>query len=196
MPKGDLRASWAQALAAGLSGGRIPRNILAALALYMDPPEADPLSATYSVAMCGTIRSYFCNGRRMFHRELLDKRFVESPERNTFPVLRSLRRQVDAQLAIASDRAAQQVARIHHEIEELYLNPSLPTKPIHEAFLLGKCKAILEASDIAEDAARMRWILNGNGYFLEERAICGHAPCHPEEQNQARRAIDMAMEEG
>jgi hypothetical protein len=45
------------------------------------------------------------------------------------------------------------------------------------------------------DAKRMLWILNGNGYFMEERTLCGHAPCDEEEQNEARREIDLAMRE-
>ena len=48
-------------------------------------------------------------------------------------------------------------------------------------------------SSIEADAMRMRWILNGNGYFMEEWGLCGHAPCDEDEQNAARRAIDGAM---
>lgn len=43
------------------------------------------------------------------------------------------------------------------------------------------------------DAKRLRWLLSGNGYFLEEERMCGHAPCSLEEMDRARRAIDLAM---
>lgn len=45
----------------------------------------------------------------------------------------------------------------------------------------------------AADARRMRWMLAGNGYFLEEEGLCGHSPCREDEQNEARRIIDEAM---
>lgn len=43
------------------------------------------------------------------------------------------------------------------------------------------------------DAERMRWLLSGNGYFMEEEMLCGHGPCSQEEQDDARRKIDAAM---
>lgn len=46
---------------------------------------------------------------------------------------------------------------------------------------------------IEADAKRMRWLLNGNGYFMEELHLCGHAPCDEKEQDDARREIDEAM---
>jgi hypothetical protein len=50
----------------------------------------------------------------------------------------------------------------------------------------------LDKSDAA-DAARLRWMLNGHGYFLEEEGLCGHCGT---ESDKARREIDkqMAME--
>jgi hypothetical protein len=50
----------------------------------------------------------------------------------------------------------------------------------------------LDKTDVA-DAARLRWMLNGNGYFLEEAGLCGHCGT---EADRARREIDkqMAME--
>jgi hypothetical protein len=44
------------------------------------------------------------------------------------------------------------------------------------------------------DAARLRWMLNGNGYFLEEAGLCGRG--FGTDADQARREIDkqMAME--
>ena len=45
----------------------------------------------------------------------------------------------------------------------------------------------------AADAARMRWILQGNGYFMEEQGLCGHGPCDEQEINDARREIDKRM---
>ena len=43
------------------------------------------------------------------------------------------------------------------------------------------------------DAKRMRWMLAGNGYFMEEQGICGHWPCSEREQNEARVQIDEAI---
>jgi len=47
------------------------------------------------------------------------------------------------------------------------------------------------------DARRLRWLLSGNGYFLEEAQLCGCGPCSQDEQDVARLAIDeeMAYEE-
>lgn len=50
----------------------------------------------------------------------------------------------------------------------------------------------LDRSDEA-DARRFRWLLAGNGYFLEEEMLCGHEPCSDDEQDKARIAIDEAM---
>lgn len=54
--------------------------------------------------------------------------------------------------------------------------------------------APVDRSDAA-DARRFRWLLAGNGYFMEERMLCGHAPCSPSEQDEARRAIDEEIPE-
>lgn len=48
---------------------------------------------------------------------------------------------------------------------------------------------------IVADARRMRWMLNGNGYAMEELGLCGHGPCSKEEQDRARKAIDKEMSE-
>lgn len=58
-----------------------------------------------------------------------------------------------------------------------------------------QARAMLEhvLGDALADAARMRWMLAGNGYFLEEAMLCGHSPCSAEEQAEARRRIDEAM---
>lgn len=50
----------------------------------------------------------------------------------------------------------------------------------------------LDKSDMA-DAKRLRWLLNGNGYLLEEEGMCGHSPCSEDEQDAARRLIDAEM---
>jgi len=47
----------------------------------------------------------------------------------------------------------------------------------------------------AADAARMRWILQGNGYFMEESGLCGYGPCSENEMNAARKEIDEQMAE-
>ena len=46
---------------------------------------------------------------------------------------------------------------------------------------------------IEADAKRMRWLLNGNGYFMEEEMLCGHDFCTEADQDDARRMIDDAM---
>ena len=48
---------------------------------------------------------------------------------------------------------------------------------------------------LEEDAKRFRWLLAGNGYFMEEEGLCGHGPCNSEEQDEARYQIDQAMED-
>jgi hypothetical protein len=50
----------------------------------------------------------------------------------------------------------------------------------------------VDRSDAA-DAKRMRWLLDGNGYFMEEERLCGHKPCDEDEQDHARRLIDQEM---
>ena len=53
----------------------------------------------------------------------------------------------------------------------------------------------VDKSDAA-DAARMRWLLNGNGYFMEEEGLCGCSPVSkPADQDYARARIDEAMKE-
>lgn len=52
----------------------------------------------------------------------------------------------------------------------------------------------VDRSDKA-DARRMRWLLNGNGYFMEEQMICGHDPVDQIEADDARYEIDKAMNE-
>jgi hypothetical protein len=50
----------------------------------------------------------------------------------------------------------------------------------------------VDTSDVA-DAARFRWILEGNGYYMEETGLCGISPCSEEEKNLARLKIDKEM---
>jgi hypothetical protein len=51
---------------------------------------------------------------------------------------------------------------------------------------------VVNRSDAA-DAARLRWMLAGNGYFMEEQTLCGHAPQSEGEQDAARALIDAEM---
>ncbi len=51
----------------------------------------------------------------------------------------------------------------------------------------------MSLSEIKEDALRLRWLLNGNGYFLEEEQLCGNTPCDEEDQAKCRVMIDNAM---
>lgn len=52
----------------------------------------------------------------------------------------------------------------------------------------------VDKSDAA-DAKRMRWLLSGHSYFMEEEMLCGHAPTGQDEQDRARAEIDAAMSE-
>lgn len=56
--------------------------------------------------------------------------------------------------------------------------------------LLEEAAAALEAArEDAEDAARYRWLCDGNGYFMEEAGLC-HIN---NEKPEADAAIDKAM---
>jgi hypothetical protein len=44
------------------------------------------------------------------------------------------------------------------------------------------------------DAARFRWMLANNGYFLEEEGLCNGGGTETE-QDEARKAIDKAMKD-
>jgi hypothetical protein len=51
----------------------------------------------------------------------------------------------------------------------------------------------LDRSDAA-DAKRFRWLLSGNGYFMEEEMLCGcHRSSSENNKDDARRKIDEAM---
>ena len=51
---------------------------------------------------------------------------------------------------------------------------------------------MMDKSDAA-DAKRFRWLLSGNGYFMEEEMLCGHEPTDEAERDDARAKIDEAM---
>jgi len=53
----------------------------------------------------------------------------------------------------------------------------------------------IDRSDEA-DAKRMRWLLSGNGYFMEEEGLCGpwQDPNDEKEKDRARVVIDEEME--
>lgn len=68
-------------------------------------------------------------------------------------------------------------------------------------YTLDQVNAALAAKDaeiaaLKADAERMRWILDGNGYFMEHEMLCGHGPCSEEDKNAARAVIDAAMKGG
>lgn len=46
------------------------------------------------------------------------------------------------------------------------------------------------------DAKRFRWLLQGNGYFMEEEMLCGHDPVSQEEKDETRVIIDREMSRG
>jgi hypothetical protein len=56
----------------------------------------------------------------------------------------------------------------------------------------SEMKPDVDTSDAA-DAARFRWILEGNGYYMEETGLCGIGPCSEEEKDLARLEIDKEM---
>jgi hypothetical protein len=59
---------------------------------------------------------------------------------------------------------------------------------------LGKIEASAKKLEpIEADARRFRWLLAGNGYFLEEAGLCGRPSASQEEQDRARAEIDEAM---
>lgn len=51
------------------------------------------------------------------------------------------------------------------------------------------------SKEVVDDAARFRWLLNGNGYFMEHEYLCGGGHSTEEERAEARRKIDAAMQE-
>lgn len=44
------------------------------------------------------------------------------------------------------------------------------------------------------DAKRMRWLLDGNGYFMEDSYLCSGAIFDEEDKRKARQMIDSEME--
>lgn len=67
---------------------------------------------------------------------------------------------------------------------------------VHEAWhyrLEGFLACARALEPMVKDGKRMRWLLDGNGFFMEEQGLCGYAPCSDEEKNAARHEIDAAM---
>lgn len=56
----------------------------------------------------------------------------------------------------------------------------------------GDVTLIEQLQRMAQDAARYRWLCDGNGYFMEEEGLCGH----DNEKSEADRQIDIAMTTG
>ncbi len=50
----------------------------------------------------------------------------------------------------------------------------------------------VDRSDAA-DARRFRWLLSGNGYYMEEEGLCGFPVTKEWERDSARLTIDDAM---
>ena len=48
--------------------------------------------------------------------------------------------------------------------------------------------------DDEADAARFRWLLNGNGYFMEEEYLCGPGRNSEIDKAEARQKIDAEIE--
>lgn len=44
------------------------------------------------------------------------------------------------------------------------------------------------------DAKRFRWLIDGNGYFMEENSLC-HFLASDKEKDEARKLIDETMEQ-
>ena len=51
---------------------------------------------------------------------------------------------------------------------------------------------VIDRTDQA-DAERFRWMLAGNGYFMEENLLCGHDPVSTSEADDAVKMIDEQM---
>src|ERR1700686_3541683 len=51
---------------------------------------------------------------------------------------------------------------------------------------------MIDRSD-AKDAARFRWLLAGNGYFMEQNLLCGFPETDEDERDDAREKIDEAI---
>lgn len=51
---------------------------------------------------------------------------------------------------------------------------------------------MVDRSDAA-DARRLRWLLDGNGLFMESADLCRFGPCDPDEKDNARAVIDEVM---
>lgn len=79
----------------------------------------------------------------------------------------------------------------HRTFERLRMISDLTQKTLGMNWLQDSDPTELN-SDVA-DARRLRWLLSGNGYFLEEHSLCGHGPCDEDEMNGARIEIDRAM---
>ena len=47
---------------------------------------------------------------------------------------------------------------------------------------------------IGADAKRFRWLLDGNGYFMEEEMLCSPHSHTEEDKDKARIAIDRQMQ--
>ena len=45
------------------------------------------------------------------------------------------------------------------------------------------------------DARRMRWLLDGNGYFMAENFLCSSVNSNEDEKNKVRTIIDEAMKD-
>lgn len=50
----------------------------------------------------------------------------------------------------------------------------------------------IDRSDAA-DARRFRWLLDGNGYYMQEQRLCGYPPCSDVEKDEARAAFDAVI---
>jgi hypothetical protein len=62
--------------------------------------------------------------------------------------------------------------------------------------IIIRCKEIPVDRSEKADAERFRWLLDGNGYFMEEEGLCPHfKKGDKSEQDQARMKIDEAMRE-
>ena len=140
-----MREGWEAVVTAGLLGAPLPVAHLAALTAYMEPPEPPPHQ--FEVRKSGAINAYFVNGRRMFHRDLLERKYRHSDPDNSIVWLRRYRRLVDERIQGADPLAVDRIRQIWLRLEEAYTDPRFPAKMLYEAFCLGRVVAILEESN-------------------------------------------------
>jgi hypothetical protein len=76
-----------------------------------------------------------------------------------------------------------------------YSSDALHMSEKHMASVVWDAATAAVLSSAEGDAKRFLWLLQGNGFFMEENCLCGPGTDHDDsgEQDRARKAIDKAM---